>query len=225
MKFLSIDIETTGLNENENQIIEIGGVVDDLKNPKPINDLPEFHCYVTHETYHVSEYCLGLHGETGIFEDLSNRKEEHTYLELDQVAYHLGKFIYYNYLTPEEQYLDNLGDPIEWNELYNNLIEKKEPRNIIPLDDFFPISVIAAGKNFNSLDSDFLGEVPNLTDIIYFYHRVIDPGSMYVKLDDESPPNLKTCLERAGFDDEVPHNAVDDSKLVVKLIRNHFGIN
>ena len=224
MKYFSLDIETTGLDKENHQVLEIGGVIDDLETPLPLSQLPEFHCYVTHDVYNVSEYCLGLHTETGIFDDLSDRKDEHTYLRPNRVAYHIGKFVYDEYLSEKDLYTDKLGNVLEWKKVYDELVESGEGRHIIPVDDFLPMSVVAAGKNFNSFDSDFINQIPNIQDIIRFHHRVVDPGPMYLKSTDEKPPNLKTCLERAGIGDEVPHNAVDDSKLVVKLIRNHFGI-
>ena len=47
---VSIDTETTGLNPNEDQVLEIAAVIDDFSgdNLKDIDDLPYFHCYVKH---------------------------------------------------------------------------------------------------------------------------------------------------------------------------------
>ena len=51
MKYVSIDIETTGLHEDECDIIEFGAVIDDLRVMAPISKLPVFHCYFIKEFY------------------------------------------------------------------------------------------------------------------------------------------------------------------------------
>ena len=78
----------------------------------------------------------------------------------------------------------------------------------------------AAGKNFASFDSRFLNKLPNFSSRIFFSHRVVDPAMLYWNpLSDRHLPDTKECYQRAGFDAEVAHTAVDDAKGVVKLIR------
>jgi len=56
--YLSIDLETTGLDPETCQIIEIGAVYDDWT--KPIKDLPVFHKYVVHPAYTGQPYALAM---------------------------------------------------------------------------------------------------------------------------------------------------------------------
>lgn len=49
MKYLSLDIETTGLDPDINQVIEVAAVVDDLESP--LIQLPVFHCLIAHKEY------------------------------------------------------------------------------------------------------------------------------------------------------------------------------
>jgi len=51
MKYLSIDLETTGLDPAKHQIIEFAAVLDDLMNPKPMAQLPRLCLYVNHENF------------------------------------------------------------------------------------------------------------------------------------------------------------------------------
>lgn len=69
MKYVSIDIETTGLNSATCQIIEFAAVVDNLRDQKPIEKLPRFQTYVHHPFYQGEPYALGMH--TKIFEKLA----------------------------------------------------------------------------------------------------------------------------------------------------------
>jgi DNA polymerase III epsilon subunit-like protein len=39
---------------------------------------------------------------------------------------------------------------------------------------------------------------------------------------DDSLPDMKTCMQRAGIDGEVAHTAMEDALVVVKLLRNKF---
>jgi oligoribonuclease (3'-5' exoribonuclease) len=51
MKYVCIDIETTGLDPETNQIIEIAAVIRDLNDHKDLADSPSFHYYVKHDSY------------------------------------------------------------------------------------------------------------------------------------------------------------------------------
>lgn len=48
-RYISIDIETTGLDPETCQILEIGAVIEDWKTP--ILELPTFQCFVQHDEY------------------------------------------------------------------------------------------------------------------------------------------------------------------------------
>lgn len=72
MRYVSIDIETTGLDPEYCQIIEFAAVIDDLKKQRPLDELPRFQTYLWHERYTGEPYALSMHSET--FKKLSNWK-------------------------------------------------------------------------------------------------------------------------------------------------------
>lgn len=72
MKYVSIDLETTGLDPETCQIIEFAAVADDLT--QPIEKAKTFQTYVLHETYTGEPYALGMHAE--IFKKISDWKQE-----------------------------------------------------------------------------------------------------------------------------------------------------
>lgn len=55
-RFVSIDLETTGFDEKQCQIVEVGAVIDDWLSP--LREPPEFHCYVKREIYKGQPYAL-----------------------------------------------------------------------------------------------------------------------------------------------------------------------
>lgn len=84
MRYVSIDLETTGLDEETCQIIEIGAVIDDTSHETPIESLPTFHCYVYHPLYQGEPYALAMHSET--FKKLHYRDMGWRYESVDIVA-------------------------------------------------------------------------------------------------------------------------------------------
>ncbi len=78
-----------------------------------------------------------------------------------------------------------------------------------------------AGKNVMGFDYQFLPQEVKSR----FAHRALDPGSMYAKPEDARPPDTAECCRRAGIDDTVTHNALDDALQVIALIRKHWGIS
>lgn len=61
MKYISIDIETTGLDPDKHQILEFAAVVDDLENPRPLVSLHIFQRLIRWDDYVINDYCLELH--------------------------------------------------------------------------------------------------------------------------------------------------------------------
>lgn len=69
MKYVSIDIETTGLNPATCQIIEFAAVVDDLRDQQPLEKLAKFQTYIHHPFYQGEPYALAMHAN--IFKKLA----------------------------------------------------------------------------------------------------------------------------------------------------------
>ena len=51
MRYISIDIETTGLDAETNQILSIGAVVEDTNNLVPFDELPKFHAVIKRKVF------------------------------------------------------------------------------------------------------------------------------------------------------------------------------
>jgi DNA polymerase III epsilon subunit-like protein len=81
MPYVSIDIETTGLDPETCQILEIGAVFDDWT--KAINDLPVYHRLVYHKDYRGSAYALAMNAN--LLRHLSGQREP-WWRDPDQVA-------------------------------------------------------------------------------------------------------------------------------------------
>ena len=82
MKYVSIDLEMTGLNPDTCDILEMGAVLDDLENPLPLEELPRFHCYFLPmnegNTFKGEPYALQMHPK--IFLRIHRREPPYTYL-------------------------------------------------------------------------------------------------------------------------------------------------
>lgn len=74
MRYLSIDIETTGLDRDKDQIIEFGAILEDTNNPLPFEEVPKFHKYVKHDRYEGGAYALALNQR--IFEILAKGEDK-----------------------------------------------------------------------------------------------------------------------------------------------------
>ncbi len=91
MKYLSIDLETSGLNPETCQIIEFAAVIDDSTTQEPLEKLPKFHCYVRHNLYQGEAYALFMHAE--IFKKLANPSKDYLILPPDSLMEHLSYFL------------------------------------------------------------------------------------------------------------------------------------
>jgi len=74
MKYICIDLETTGLDPNTCQIIEFAAVIRDTNNTLKLEDSPSFHCYVKHDIYCGDPYALALNAR--ILEQLGSKKPD-----------------------------------------------------------------------------------------------------------------------------------------------------
>jgi DNA polymerase III epsilon subunit-like protein len=91
MKYCSIDVETTGLNPETCDLLEVGAVVDDLDNPIDAQLLPTFHCYVVKPNYRGEPFALSMHPT--IFRRIAEKTPPYNYLPECMVAEELRLFL------------------------------------------------------------------------------------------------------------------------------------
>jgi hypothetical protein len=84
--YVSIDIETTGLDYDYCQVLEFGAVVDDWVTP--VEKLPRFHAYLIHDRIVGDPFALSMHPE--ILKRIATRDKPEcanlTFLEPEQLA-------------------------------------------------------------------------------------------------------------------------------------------
>jgi oligoribonuclease (3'-5' exoribonuclease) len=93
MKIFSCDIETTGLDAEKHQILEIGAVLDDDQNyGVPLESLPRFHTYVIHDQIVGDPYALSMHSV--ILRRIATREEPYTYMTPSKAILSLADFVF-----------------------------------------------------------------------------------------------------------------------------------
>ena len=190
MRYVSIDIETLGLNE-KCSIIEFGAVIDDFTSP--IEFLPQFHCYFTPkdgfgcDNLYIGElYAMTMHTE--ILKRISSRETPYLYLSPDDLAEN-----FQNWLVSNGYEKDNLDK-------VNIIVGGKNFQHF----DLKFLRLCCDFENLISIHRRVLDP-----SILYF-----DPNK------DKELPSLETCLRRAGLNNSVEHNSIADALDVIRCLRH-----
>lgn len=214
-KFISIDIETTGLDPEVNQIVEVGAVYDTRgyagvgSGPAIVEcrSLPKFRAVLMHDELVINPYCANLH------KDLWEEMLKATVGTLSDA--HNAKGIITHYVKPQDfervfhKWLCGVID------------------NTLRDEDFHPespVTINVAGKNPAGFDIPFLLELPEWSnELVKFRRRIIDPAMLcFVEETDTELPDLQTCLDRCSIDSTVKHTAVEDALDVIKILRRKW---
>src|SRR5436190_9940792 len=73
MKYISIDLETTGLDPKKDVILEFAAVIEDTENILPLNELPKLTLFVKHNRLVISPEVIYMHKE--LFTDMVGSKD------------------------------------------------------------------------------------------------------------------------------------------------------
>jgi len=214
MKYLSIDIETTGLDPHDHQILEFAAVLENtLGTPIEVDELPYFHCFVL-PPYHGTNTLSGL-PRTANFRMGTDYSGTPFALSLNVgILKIISRYMEFPNEFPNERFLhpnDVGADFSQW------LIDQNVIGPVLTKNK----SIVCAGKNFAGFDARFINNwLPNFPKMA---HRTIDPAMLYMDFRlDEIPPSLDTCLERAGIQSLVTHRALDDARDVIKVLRKKY---
>lgn len=217
MKYVSIDIETTGINHEWCDIIEFGAIIEDTENQKSYGQAPKFHRYLKPprpEGYRGETYAINMHAETGIWKEINRiemlqaQGERHGGLE-GQDAEDIKKLIAPRKLLNQfSRFLIENG--------YENINKERGAPPEVNLGN-----VTVAGKCFFAFDWNYLK--PLFGDRIC--RRCIDPANWYWNpREDTKLPSTPLCLERAGLKPTGEHTSLGDAWDVVRLVRHAINI-
>lgn len=200
MRYVSIDIETTGLNPDWCDIIEFGAIIEDTQSQKSYCQAPKFHRYLKPprpEGYRGETYAINMHGKTGIWKAILKAEEN------DSPALIAPRRLLHEFT----QFLVTHG--------YENLGGYGEQ----PKVDLGNVTV--AGKCFFAFDWNFLR--PLFGERIC--RRSIDPAVWYWNpVEDEKLPSTPVCLERAGLTATDAHTSLGDAWDVIRLTRKAVNL-
>lgn len=212
MKYLSLDIETTGLDKNNCQVLQIAAVVDDLSDLRSIatktEDLPSFKAFIHWDNINFEPYALNLHAKTGF---LTRYLEDKYKKRFDDVISDFEQFLIKHYPLASNESRNFAGKNLQGFDL-PFLFANRARRDT--RDSRWPI--IVDGVYSPKEDSSFLNRIR---------HRVIDPSVFFTDFfSDKATASLDQCKQRAGLEGEVSHDALDDARDVVNLVR-HIAVH
>jgi oligoribonuclease len=222
MIYVSIDIETSGLEPLNNSVLSFGAIIEDTSKKLPYEKLPKFNAIILQHqitgaprAISMNKEIISLIGEymEGNDEDRANLEHhsDYVFLKEDELAQKFYDFLFLNGIYPNSSFL-------------NNHVRNVNGTMIPAFNNHTPsLTINVAGKNFGTFDKLFLDELPWWRKLIKVRQRIIDPSILYCRWDeDESIPSLKKCKERADIDGEVAHTALEDAWDVVQMLRKFY---
>lgn len=201
MKYVSIDLETTGLSHEDHQIIELGAIIEDSNDPKPYEDSKKYRRIVLARDgkYVFSPYAAMINADLIKTIAMIEKTGKADFPSSDKN------------LTNTALYADELIPDFKLWLSVNGF--KENERGVL--------EVVAAGKNFASFDRQFIHATPDFqTYGIRFHHRTLDPATAYVNwFKDEVPPSTDQAKIRAGLQKGTNHEALADAWDVIQMLR------
>jgi hypothetical protein len=191
MQYVSIDIETLGLNPETCDTIEVGAVLDtipdDGSKPLSLSDLPTFQCYITKpgDIYQGEPFAMWMNSK--ILKRIADREEGFSYIPGDML---------------DEVFTEWLAQHMAW--------EVDKPRK-----------VVAAGKNFASFDLPFLKRLGFGAHFRLHHRSLDPGSMFYQLGDTVPPDLQECLKRARLGERVITHNAVDDAMDVVRCIRYH----
>ncbi len=221
MIYVSIDIETSGLNHDMNHVLSIGAIIEDTTKKLPYDELPKFNAIVLQNNIQGSPRAITMNKEIiSLIGEYLEGKEE--------VRQQLMESSGYQFFEEDE-----VVKEFYWWLEANGYFQSNNSNGYVTLEDGYmrpvingntkPITINVAGKNFGTFDKLFLQELPWWQKLIRTRQRVLDPAILCVDwVNDTSLPSLTICKERMNVEGIVTHNALEDAWDVIEILRKFY---
>lgn len=228
MIYISIDIETSGLEYKKHSILSIGAIIEDTEKKLPFEECPKFNALVVQREIIGSPTALAMNsniislmsdyietdndGRIKLQELEDNKPYGYKFYDQDNVVKEFYCFLYQNGFVNDENFI-KAGHSIFKNGKLYPIINGNTKS----------ITINVAGKNFGVFDKLFLQDLPWWVKLIKVRQRILDPAILMVDWNsDKSLPSLSVCKERAGFNNHVTHNALEDAWDVIEILRKNY---
>ena len=137
MKYVSIDIETSGLDINTCQILEIGAIVEDCANRLPFDQLPKLKLTIDRQSVSGQPYAINMNARIfrllAAAQDIDDKDERR-------------KFKVQNGIVSEAEAVDAL-----WNFLYTNGFGERYQVRLPIGDGYMSFEAYAAAMELNMI--------------------------------------------------------------------------
>lgn len=225
MKYVSIDIETTGLDAERYNILSIGAIIEDTTKKLPFDEIPKFHVAIKHKEVLGSLFAMNMNKE--LIDAIAHYQDAEDQDEKNDLVHHTGMWFlnedevveaFYHWL-----FTNGITDLKQEDMSHQHMTTFKGI--VVPMmtSKMKPTSITVAGKNFATFDKRFLERLPRWKQAIKVKQRVMDPAILFMDWkNDDSLPSLGECKKRAGIDGIVSHNAIEDAWDVVQLLRKSY---
>lgn len=233
MRYVSIDIETTGIDRERCHVLEIGAIVEDCANPKSFEESPKIRLIIERDWYEGQSYAINMNAR--IFkllaqaQDIKDKEERERFKASEGIvpvglaAQMLWAFLYVNGFG-EKYDVEGFGSGMPYDKAMEVTGGDQHKLTIPKLNKRGQLKVNVAGKNFANFDKVFLEKLPGFTDLIRFRQRILDPVTTYTDfVNDEEAPNMEKCFNRLGVNHKVSHDALDDAWDVISLLRPMYA--
>jgi len=221
MIYVSVDIETSGLDSEKHKVLSIGAIIEDTEKKLPYEECPKFNAIILQNEITGSPRAITMNKEiismigeylegTDETRHLMNTHSDYSFYKEDDVVKE-----FYWWLERNGYFQgDNSGGYVSLKDGYMKPMINSGTK---------PITLNVAGKNFGTFDKLFLQELPWWQKLIRTRQRVLDPAILMVDWkSDKSLPNLTQCKERAGVSGIVTHNALEDAWDVIEVLRKFY---
>jgi oligoribonuclease len=206
MKYVSIDIETSGIDPEKHQILEFSAIIEDTKNPLSFDEIPKFNAKFFYKEIIGEPIALAMNTRLleifSIYDKIDNLSDRAFFREEEN--------IYYTTRFPEP------------NNAYNNAWS--DFKKMLSLSFSSREKITIAGKNFAIFDMPFLIKTSTYWDKDHhdciFNRRIIDVANFYINfLNDDVLPNTEECIKRSNLNLQSNHDSMMDAWNVIQLLR------
>ena len=224
MIYISVDVETTGLEKDRYQILSIGAILEDTTKKLGFEEIPKFHAAILHNEITGSPFAINMNSKiieaVAQYQNAEDQDEKNDIVHMtgmqfyqeDQVVEGFYRWLFDNGLVDFDPLLAGQMVKIENGKSYPALTSKMKP-----------VTINVAGKNFASFDKHFLERLPRWKQVIRVRQRIIDPSVIFTSWnEDKSMPSLYECKQRAKIQGIVTHDALEDAWDVIQLLRTQY---